>query len=205
MEIFHFARTRAHRALWVSEELGINIDINTVDLPSGAQKKPDYLAIHPLGMVPAIKDGDETLFESAAIVLTLADRHSEAGLAPALDSPLRGKYNQWSVFGPAELDHILATISLHTFLLPEEMRNPDIAAAARDQFLLRAKVLNDELSSKPYLLGDKFQACDIIVGHDCAWATLVNLLSDFPSLESYLQRLSERPAYEKAYGQVYAS
>ena len=202
MEIYHFSRTRSQRALWIAEELGIQAELKPVNLMEGEQRKPEYLAIHPLGFVPAVREGNETLLESAAIVMWLADQHADKGLAPAIDSPERAKYLQWCVFGPAELDPHIADITQHTMLLPEDMRNPDIAARARDRFIERAQVLSKVLESQPFLLGEKFYACDVIIGHNCVWAGMTGLLNDFPVLQDYFGRVSQRPGYQKAYAGI---
>jgi len=106
-ELFEFPPTRSNRAKWALEELGVDYTSHVVSLPNGENNAANYKAIHPLGVVPAYRTATFTMFESVAIVLQLLDEHPAAGLAPAIGSPERAAYYQWSVFSCCELDPAL--------------------------------------------------------------------------------------------------
>ncbi len=198
MKLYQWKPSRSTRALWTIEEVGIACELVDVNLFAGEQKKPEYLRVHPHGVVPTLVDGKQTILESAAIVMYLADKYPEKKLAPAIGAPARAKYYQWAVYGPATVDPILETIGLNTVILPENMRNPEAAAAAREKFKTCGEVIGAGLQEGPYLLGRDFSAADIIIGFNCFWANFFNMLGEYPTLAAYLGRLTERPAFKKA-------
>jgi glutathione S-transferase len=199
--VYHYKPTRSNRALWALAELDLTPTEVVVDVVQGEQKRPEYLAIHPLGKVPALVVDGRPLFESAAIVMHLADRHPGARLAPEPGSHQRGLYYQWIVFGPAEVDPQLTAILVHTRILPPAQRVAAVADEARRELALRARVLARALADRPFLLGEQFSAADIVIGHDCAWARMLDVLDEFPELVDYLHRLERRPAFARVYGE----
>jgi glutathione S-transferase len=92
MKLYWAPRSRSFSALWLMEETGQPYERVLTDITTGAQKTPEYLAINPMGKVPALRDGDATLAEAAAICAYVAERYPEAKLAPPLGDPLRAKY-----------------------------------------------------------------------------------------------------------------
>ena len=129
-ELYEFPPTRSQRAKWALEELGIAYSSQVVDLQAGQQNSDAYRAIHPLGVVPALKTGAYTMFESVAIVLQLIDEHPEANLAPAPGTPQRAAYYQWCVFAGAELDPALMMYFDNAMRPLEAMRPPGAAHRA---------------------------------------------------------------------------
>ena len=206
VELYEFPPTRSQRARWVLEELGILYSSHVVDLPGGEQNSEPYRAIQPLGVVPAFRSDEYTIFESVAIVLQLIDEHPEASLAPALGTPERALYYQWCVFACSELDPPLMMFFDNTMRPLEAMHPPgsqhdsELAERGRSDFTIRADILSDALSDRNYLLGDGFSGADILVGHSCFMASLMGLIGDFPTLENYYKRLQDRPAHQRAYG-----
>ena len=95
---FHAPNTRSTGVLTLLEELGCDYDLHVLNLKNGEQRKPEYLAINPMGKVPAIRHGDAVVTEQPAVYLYLADLFPEAGLAPAIGDALRGPYLRWLVF-----------------------------------------------------------------------------------------------------------
>ena len=188
--------TRATRTAFLLEELGVPWDKVTLDLSKREHKTPGYLALNPNGVVPTLKDGDTVLFESVAIALYLADRYAEKGLAPAPDSPLRGKYLSWMVWSIASLEPAIAEVYVQQSK-PADQQSAAAIAAGRERFKESAQVLSAELSG-PYLLGDELSAADVQVGSVLAFAGMLGLLEGFDSLSSYVGRITERPAYRKA-------
>ena len=100
MQLYWSPRSRSFSALWLMEETGQPYERVLTDITTGAQKRVEYLAINPMGKVPALKDGEATLAESAAICAYVAERYPEAKLAPPLGDPLRAKYLYWLFFCP---------------------------------------------------------------------------------------------------------
>jgi len=177
-----------------------------INMHEGQQNSDAYRAIHPLGVVPALKTDNYTIFESVAIVLQLIDEHPEKNLAPAVGTPERAYYYQWSVFACAELDPPLMMFFDNTMRPLEHMRPPGrqhdakLAALGRGDFAIRAEILSKVLSDRDYLVGSSFSGADILVGHSCFMATHMGLIGDYPVLEAYYRRLQQRPGHQRAYG-----
>lgn len=205
LELYEWPPVRSQRAKWAIEELGLPYSSHLVNMLEGQQHSEDYRAIHPLGVVPALKTDGYTMFESVAIVLQLIDEHPEKDLAPAVGTPERALYYQWSVFACAELDPPLMMVFDNSMRPLEYMRPPgsqhdaNLAARGRDDFVLRADILSTVLTDRDHLLGADFTGADILVGHSCFMATHMGLIGDYPVLEAYYERLQKRPAYRRAY------
>src|SRR3954447_14847213 len=111
IKLYWSPRTRSFSALWVMEETGQPYERVLTDISTGAQKAPQYLAINPMGKVPALQDGDATLAEAAAICAYVAERFPEAGLAPALGDPARAKYLYWLFFAPSCIEPAMMQVA----------------------------------------------------------------------------------------------
>lgn len=207
IELFEWPPTRSQRVKWALEELGLDYSSQFVNLLEEEQNKDAYRAIHPLGVVPALKTEAYTIFESVAIVLQLIDEHPEKNLAPAPGTPERATYYQWCVFACAELDPAVMMYFDNTMRPLEHMRppgtphDPKLAERARGDFAIRADIVSQALGDRNHLLGSEFSGADILVGHSCFMATYMGLLGDgaFPVLESYYARLQQRAAHRRAY------
>jgi glutathione S-transferase len=200
MKLYFAPITRATRPRWILEELGVPYETQVVDMMKGEHRMPSYMKVHPLGRVPALEDNGFIMFESAAIVMQLADRYPEKGLAPAVGTNERAEYYQWILCAMTELEPPLVTILMHTRLLPEAQRSPAAIEEASKRFKGVAKVFEERLKGRQYIVGDTFTAADIVVGGVCFLATLVNQIGDQPVLQQYFKNLMERPAAKKAYG-----
>jgi glutathione S-transferase len=192
MKLYYAPKTRAGRVRWMLEELGVPYELQRVDLKSGEHKKAAYLDIHPHGVVPALSDGDTTLFESAAIILHLADRFPDRGLAPAPGTPERARYYQWIIYGMATLEPLIVRAAT-----PVEKSSPASIDEAKTKFAECARVLERELTGRDYLLGT-FSAADIVIGGNLIWSGFLGLLKGYPALEAYCKRLGERDASRRA-------
>lgn len=199
MKLYYAPKTRSNRPRWLLEELGVPFEIVTVDLEKGAHKQPDYLKVHPHGQVPALQDGPITLIESAAICMYLADKFPEKGLAPAVGTPERGLYYQWILYTIATVEPALGQIGQHTAFLPEGKRSPELAEEGRKRFAEAARHLEQWLTGKSYLLGEKFSAADVVIGTLLNWGRALGVLAEYPTLDAYASRLRDRPAFKKAY------
>jgi glutathione S-transferase len=196
LRIYGVARTRAFRALWVAEELGIDYAHVPVEIGDAGARTPEFLALNPNGRLPVIVDDDFVLSESLAITLYLAKKYSAGVLYPvSLEAEARAW--QWSFWAVGEVDRGVNIWSLHAVRLPEGERN----AALRDEALkvLAApfKVLDTALAAQPYLLGADFSVADLNVAAVISRAANMDL-SAWRNLEAWLRRCLDRPAARRA-------
>lgn len=198
MKLYFAPQTRATRPRWLLEALGVPYELVNVDLEKGEHKQLPYKRIHPLGQVPALVDGDVTVFESIAICLYLADKFIDKKLAPAVGSPERAAYYQWMLFAASTLEPAVAEYFQHTQALPAEKRNPEIAARAKENALAAIKAVEHAMLGKMYLVGEKFSAADVVVGSIMRWAESMKLLEGAPDLASWLYDLKSHAAFKKA-------
>ena len=206
IELYEFPPTRSQRAKWALEELGLEFTSRIVSLTEGQQNSESYRAIHPLGVVPALKTGAYTMFESVAIVMQLIDEHPEMKLAPKVGTTERAIYYQWCAFTCAELDPAIMMLFDNTLRPLEAMRppgtqhDPKLAERGRGDFAIRAGILSTALKDRDHLLASGFSGADILIGHSCFMASHIGLpLGDYPVLEAYFEWLRQRPGYQRAY------
>ena len=199
LKLYHSPQSRSTRPRWLLEEIGAPFELVKLDFSKQEHKTPQYMKIHPHGAVPALLDGDLVLIESAAICAYLADKFPAAHLAPAVGTPERGRYYQWMFYAMATLEPPILQVFMNTVRLPEAERSAQIAEQGRRSFADVAVVLSNALASKPFLLGEQFSAADVMIGSTLAWAQFMGLLEGHPTLIEYVQRLSSRPAFQRAW------
>src|SRR3954462_5794306 len=110
IKLYWSPRSRSISAIWLLEETGLPYERVLTDISIGEQKRPEYLAINPMGKVPGLQDGDAALGEAAAICAYIADRYPETKLAPDVTDPLRAKYLQWLFFSPGCIEPAIIQI-----------------------------------------------------------------------------------------------
>ena len=196
LRIYGIARTRAFRALWIAIELGLDYEHLPIEIGAAGARSPEFLKINPNGRLPFIDDDGFVLFESLAITLYLAKKHSAGKLYPAaLEAEARTW--QWTSWALNEVDRGVNIWSLHTVRLPAADRD----AAKRDEALkvLAApfKVLDAAVAKQPYLLGNDFTVADLNVAAVIS-RTIDMDLSGVPNLKAWLTRCLERPAARAA-------
>lgn len=196
--LYYAPRTRATRPRWLLEELGVPYELVRIDLATGGHKKPEYLAVHPLGVMPALKDGGQTLIESAAICLHLADKYPDKGLAPLPGTPERGEYYQWILFGVATVEPPLGDLFKLQVMTPADKRDPAAIEAAKKKLGAALDVLRKAVAGKEYLVGGRFTVADLMMGSMLSWAKSMELLGGHPELAEYAKRQTGRPAFRKA-------
>lgn len=197
MKLYYVPKTRAFRVRWLLEEANEPYELVQLDPKNGDTRRPEYLAIHPKGHVPALVDGDLTMFESAAILQQLADRWPEKGLAPAIGSNARAAYYQWICFGISELEPHLAVAHVQLGK-PEGQRDASVLEDAKARFSRAAAVLEAHLQGRAFVAAGWFTAADVLVSSLLAWARMMGMLQTFPGLEAYQKRLYARPANVRA-------
>ncbi len=191
MKLYWAPRSRSFTALWLMEETGQPYERVLTDITTGAQRTPEYLAINPMGKVPALGDGDATLAEAAAICAYVAERYPEAKLAPPLGDSKRAKYLYWLFFSPGCIEP--AIVQLATKI---EM-NPVAAGWGEAQRVF--DVLDAALSKGPWMLGDTFSAADIVIGSGLNFAVRqFKMVQSRPAFDAYIDRCAARPAFQRA-------
>jgi glutathione S-transferase len=189
---YHAPNTRSSAILWMFEELGNPPhDCNVLNLSKGDHKTPWYMAINPMGKVPAIVHGNTVVTEAAAIAMYLADLYPEAGLAPKIGDTARGTYLRWIVFNQAAVEPAVTDLALK-----REPGSPAMMSYGTYDATIDA--LTGALAKGPYILGETFSAADVIVGSGVRWMLKFKLLPERREFTSYAERLGERPPLQRA-------
>lgn len=191
LHLYYNPHSRAAIAHWMLEELGVPYKIHLLNLQSGEHKRPEYLAINPMGKVPAIKHGDVVVTENAAICCYLADIFLEAGLAPAITDPRRGPYLRWLFFSPSCIEPAIADRALKR----EAGKSGMLGYGTFDTVM---DVTSQAVSQGDYLLGDMFSAADVVLGSTLAWGMLFGIVPQRPEFTAYVGRLQARPAAQRS-------
>jgi glutathione S-transferase len=181
LKLYGGLRSRASIVQWYLEELGVPYKFVLLDMEAGEHRQPEFLGINPVGKVPAIADGEFKLWESGAILLYLAEKY---GKIPA-SLEQRSIYTQWVLF---------ANSTLATGLFVEASREREMPRLLT--------TLNQIFARHPFVLGDEFTVADVAVGSILAYVPIMLKLdlSAYPAVVDYIQRLNQRPAFEKSIG-----
>lgn len=199
MIIHHAPNTRSVRAVWLFEELGLPYELEIYKLGDAKMRTPEYRGIHPMGRVPAVVDGDVTIFESGAIVEYILARYGEGRLRPTPAAPEFPDYLQWLHYAEGMLMPPVNIIVVETLFLPEERRNQTNVDRSRKLLSRMLSAVENGLEGKEYLAG-AFSGADIMTGHACIVAArLGGDISDKPNVSAYIDRLQARPALQKAW------
>jgi glutathione S-transferase len=182
--------SRGRIARWMLEEVGEPYRTELVEYGE-AMKSPDYLAINPMGKVPALTHGDAVVTECAAICAYLADAFPRAGLAPALAD--RAAYYRWFFFVAGPLEAALTDKALGVEV-PEE-RRASVGYGSLDTAL---NALEAALHDREYIAGDVFTAADVYVGSQVIFGLDFKTLDPRPAFSAYAERLRPREAYRRA-------
>jgi glutathione S-transferase len=188
---FHAPNSRSGGTRALLEELGVPFDMHVLNFKKGEQRQPEYLAINPMGKVPAIRHGDALVTEQPAVFLYLADLYPEAKLAPPIGDPLRGPYLRWMVYYGSCFEPALVDKSMQ--------RTPAAPSTCPyGDFDTMLKTLTDQLERGPYMLGDTFSAADVLWGTALNWTTMFKLVPELPVIRAYIDRVLARPAMQRA-------
>ena len=191
--LYHAAPSRSSIVHWMLEELGQPYELQMVSFKQGENRQPAYLAVNPMGKVPALKHGDTVITEAAAICAYLADEFPQAGLNIPVGDPRRGTYLKWLFFGPSCVEPAIAERAF------PRKEAPARSALGFGDFDTVVDVLaKAAAAASPYLLGNKFTAADVIIGSGLRWGSMFKLLPDRAEFKPYLATLAERPALRRA-------
>ena len=188
--LYHSPNSRSAGVLTLLTELDAPFELRVINMKAGEQRQAAYLAINPMGKVPAVKHGHAIITEQVAIYLYLADLFLEAGLAPALSDPLRGPYLRWLVFYAASFEPAIVDRALKRDPAP-----PTMCPYGDCDTML--KTLVDQLAKGPYILGERFCAADVLWGTALTWTTAWKLVPEQPEISAYVRRWSTRPSVAK--------
>ena len=192
LTLYHAAPSRSSIVRWMLEELGEPYDLHVLNLMQGEQHAPAYLAVNPMGKVPALRHGEVVVTEAAAICTYLADVFSGAGLNVPVGDPRRGVYLKWLFFGPSCIE---AAVTDRAFPRQEE---PQRGMLGYGDFDTVMTVVAQGVEPGPYLMGEQFTAADVIVGSALRWGMTFDLLPKRPEFVAYVGRLEQRSALQRA-------
>lgn len=196
LRVYGSPRTRAFRVLWMAKELGLEYEHVPLETGASGSRKPEYLAVNPNGRLPAIEDDGFVLWESQAINLYLARKHAQGSLYPGTTEG-EAKAWQWSLWAANEVERAVNVWSLHAIRLPAPERDGRLVADAIAMLRRPFAVIEGELGTRPYLLGESFTVADLNVAAVLSRAVDMDLSSS-PRLEDWLRRCLERPAAREA-------
>src|SRR6266436_5639765 len=188
--LYHSPNTRSSGALTLLEELGVPYELHVLNMKAGEQRQPQYLAVNPMGKVPALRHGDALVTEQVAIFLYLADLFPETRLAPPLGDPLRGPYLRWMVFYAACFEPAVVDRALKRESAPPAM-------CPYGDYDTMLETLAGQLAEGPYILGERFSAADVLWGTGLTWTTMWKLVPELPEIMAYVNRVGTRPSVAK--------
>jgi glutathione S-transferase len=192
LTLYHASPSRSSVVRWMLEETGEPYDIQLVRLTEGDQMKPDYLAINPMGKVPALRHGEVVITEGAAICTYLADAFPQAHLNVPIGDPRRGVYLKWLFFGPSCVE---PAITDRAFPRAEQPRRGMLGYGDFDTVM---EVVAKAVAKGPCLMGKQFTAADVVIGSGLRWGMMFDLVPKRPEFVDYVQRLEKRPALQRA-------
>jgi glutathione S-transferase len=188
--LYHSPQTRSGSIVWLLEELEVPYQTKVVDFRrSDGTGARDPSNPHPHGKVPALVDGDETVFEGSAIALFLTDKYRKKVMGPAIGDPKRGEYLSWLAYRPGVMEPALIS---RRFDIKHVYGAMGWAPADEVE-----ELLNKHLATRKYFLGDDFTSLDIMLGGGVHFMLMAKMLKDTEVLRAYSQRVIDRPAFRK--------
>ncbi|MGD9658202.1 MAG: glutathione S-transferase family protein [Methylocystis sp.] len=185
---YHAPRTRASAVLILLEELDVPYELRVLNFQLGEQRRPEYLAVNPLGKVPAIMHNGALVTELGAIFIHLADAFPQNRLAPPIGDPLRGPYLRWLVFYGSAFEPAVTDRSLNREPAPARR-------SAYGDFDGVMALINAQLARGPYLFGERFTAADILWGTALRWAVGFGVVPESLEIAAYIERVTTRPSF----------
>jgi glutathione S-transferase len=189
--LYHIAPSRSSIVHWMLEEVGQPYELRV--LRRGENREAAYLAINPMGKVPALVHGDVVITEAAAICCYLADAFPDAGLSVPLGDRRRGPYLKWLFFGPSCLEPAL------TDRMFKREAAPPATALGYGDFNTVLDVLSGTIEPGPFLLGEQFTAADVVIGAGLRWGMAIGTVPERAEIVAYTARLALRPALARAF------
>ncbi|MGB0688571.1 MAG: glutathione S-transferase family protein [Paracoccaceae bacterium] len=199
MKLYYSPASRAVRVAWLLEELGLEYEIQKFALGDRAMREPDYLAVHPMGRVPALEDKGVTLFESGAIIQYILANYADGKFVPKVGTPEFAQYLQWLHYAEGMIMPPMNTLVVETILLPPERRTELNVKRSTKLLGQMLHAVNQNLADKDYLVGDMMTAAEFMTGHAVIMAKRFGIdLTDKPNIPPYVARLEARDAFQRA-------
>ena len=192
LTLYHASPSRSSIVLWMLEELGQPYDVKLIKLSEGDNLKPGFLAINPMGKVPALAHKGTVITEAAAICTYLADEFPQAKLNVPVGTPARGVYLKWLFFGPGCVEPAMIDRAAPR---KEEARRGMLGYGTFDTTM---DTVAGAIAKGPWLMGEQFTAADVIVGSTIRWGTMFKLIPERPEFAAYMARIAARPAAQRA-------
>ncbi|WP_127109001.1 glutathione S-transferase family protein [Pararhodobacter zhoushanensis] len=194
IEFYTNPQSRGLIAHWMLEEIGEPYTMHVLEYHT-SMKSPDYLAINPMGKVPALVHDGAVVTEVAAICTYLAEAFPKAGLAPTASE--RAAYYRWMFFAAGPVESAVTNNAMG-FVVPDERKR----AAGYGSLADVVATLDQHLSKSPYFAGDRFTAVDVYAGSQIGWGMQFGTLPTTPSFSAYFERIKTRPAWKKVMGGI---
>jgi glutathione S-transferase len=191
LTLYHAPQTRSVGTLILLEELAADYELRTLDFSKNEQRQAAYLAVNPMGKVPAIVHRGAVVTEQGAVYAYAGDLYPEAGITPAIGDPLRGPYLRWLFFYGSSFEPAVVDRSMKREPAPP-------STSPYGDFETTIKTLLDQLGEGPYLLGERFTAADVLWGTALRWMTMFKLVAETPAVKGYVDRVGARPAAQRA-------
>jgi len=192
LTLFHGSPSRSSIVLWMLEELGQPYDVQLLSFAKGENRAPAYLAVNPMGKVPALKHGDTVITEVAAICTYLADDFPAAKLNVPIGTPKRGVYLKWLFFAPGCIEPAVTDRAAPR----KEAARPSMLGYG--DFDTTMNTVAAAVEKGPYLMGEQFTAADVVVGSHIRWGMMFKMIPERPEFIAYAARISARPAAKRA-------
>jgi len=193
LTLYHAAPSRSSIVHWMLEEVGEPYDLHVLSLKKGDHKQPEYLAINPMGKVPAIRHKGVVITEASAICAYLADEFPRTQLNVPVGDPRRGVYLKWLFFSPSCVEPAIIDRAF-----PRKEPAPPSALGYGDSDTVMDVLAKGVGAADPYLMGKQFTAADVIIGSGLRWGMMFKLVPERPEFAAYVGRLNERPALKRA-------
>ena len=204
MKLYGTPPTRALRAVWLLNELGLECEMVPVDLMQGEHLQPEFLALNPAGKVPVLVDGSLVVTESVAIQLYLAEKNPQAGLIPE-NLEARAQMYRWIFFLVTEIEQPLWRIARHTFLYPEEKRLPQDVDLARQECLEMVAVFEHHMEGHEFVVANRLSVADFTAAYTLDWVNEEKMLAHAPRLRAYLKMMYSRPTAPPTIAEAFAA
>ena len=192
LTLYHAVPSRSMITRWMLEEVGEPYDVHLVSLANGENRAAGYLAINPMGKVPALRHGDVVITENSAICTYLADAFPKAGLNVPVGDPRRGVYLKWLFFGPSCIEPAMIDRA------HPRKEEPRRGMLGYGDFETAMNVVAKGVAAGRYLMGDQFTAADVVIGSNIRWGTIFKLIPERPEFLAYSERIAARPAAKRA-------
>ena len=189
---FHAPNSRSSISRAMFEELGVPFDLVTLNLKAKEQRSQEYLAINPMGKVPAIRHEGALITEQPAVLMYLADLYPEKKLAPLIGDPLRGPYLRWMVFYGSCFEPAIGDRAMQREPAPQSQSG----YGSYDEVM---KTIATQLEQGPWLLGERFTAADVLWGGALNYGMMFKLVPELPVFRAYVDRVQARPAIRRAF------